>query len=100
MYFPAGGQSTTSYNEGCCDVIVVRHEDGTLVSTPFIVRFTHILTSKPVQLVVNGQKTSTVMKINERNEGYFELTETELPDPNMRSSLQKFLDPTSQSKPD
>lgn len=98
MYFPSGGQTGTSYNEGCCDVIVVRQDDGTFVSTPFIVRFTHIQTSKPVYLVINGKKTHTTMKINERNEGYFELDETELHDPGVRTSLQRFLDPRSESK--
>lgn len=97
MYLPHSKETSGADHEGACDVIAVRHEDGSVSSTPFIVRFSQIQKKKHVRLLVNGELIKTIMKVNERNEGYFELTEQELPDPSQRGGLQRFLDPKSQS---
>jgi phosphatidate phosphatase PAH1 len=96
MYLPNRQDTTTDDHEGACDVIVARHKDGSLGSTPFIVRFADIIKTKPVSILINGEKIKTKMHVNERNEGYFELTEQELPDASQRGGIQRFLDPRSQ----
>lgn len=98
MYLPRRRDNSAGDHEGACDVIAVRHEDGSLNTTPFIARFTNNLKNKPVNIIVNGVSTKTAMLVNERSEGYFELTEQELPDFSQRGGLQRFLDPQAQSR--
>ena len=78
MYLPSSSSGAGSNIEGMCDIIACRHDDGTISSSPFIVKFINIQASKPVLLSVNGQKTAVSMKVNERNEGYFEVEESDL----------------------
>lgn len=69
---------------GAIDVVVVKHPDGTLHSTPFHVRFgkLQVLQSseKIVQLTVNGQSVPLTMKLGVAGEAFFveELKENEL----------------------
>lgn len=97
MYLPYKTDSTAGNYEGACDILAVKHEDGSILSTPFIVRFTAVLKASTVYLTINGTQSKTIMKVNGRNEGYFELAEQELPDPSLRGGFQKFLDPIGQS---
>jgi hypothetical protein len=57
------------------DVIVVRHKDGSLHSTPFNVRFGRAQmwsnAGRVVQVEVNGELTSAVMKIGKGGEAYW-----------------------------
>lgn len=60
---------------GAIDVIVVEHEDGTLNSSPFHVRFGKFQLLRPSQkkvtLVVNGQLTDIPMKLGDGGEAFF-----------------------------
>jgi len=68
---------------GCVDVIVVKQKDGTLLSTPFHLRFgklkvLHTKTTE-VSLHVNGEKTGVIMRLGKEGEGFFEIdTEVEV----------------------
>lgn len=57
------------------DVIVIRHKDGSLHSTPFNVRFGRAqmwnYAGRVVQVEVNGELTSAVMKIGKGGETYW-----------------------------
>ncbi len=61
---------------GCIDVIVIEQEDGTLMCTPFHVRFgkLKVLKSKEkqVSIHVNGEEASFKMKLGTAGDGYFE----------------------------
>jgi phosphatidate phosphatase LPIN len=60
---------------GAIDVIVVEHEDGTLVCSPFHVRFGKFSLLRPsdkkVEFKVNGVKQSYSMKLGEGGEAFF-----------------------------
>ena len=79
MFGPSQSSASAEY-EGAYDVIAVRHDNGTLSSMPFVVKFYNVLRHKPVSLWVNGQLIETQMRVNERNEGYFEVKEQDLAD--------------------
>ncbi len=87
MYFPQQYSSNNNV-EGMCDIIGCRNEDASISVSPFIVKFINVLRNKPVVIHVNGSKTTLTMKVNERNEGYFESDEA---DP-------AFADPAGYSK--
>lgn len=76
MYLPM--VSENKEKEGMMDIIVCKSSDGTLKSTPFILKLTIIEKNKPILLFVNGSQQKTTMKINERNEAYFKIHEEEL----------------------
>lgn len=77
MYLPSSDTKASSVHEGVCDIIACLGSDGVLRATPFIVKFAACAQDKPVMLWVNGQKTDVVLKVNEKLEGYFELTQQE-----------------------
>lgn len=60
---------------GCIDTIVIEHEDGTLVGSPFHVRFGKLKllksAEKEVNISVNGQDTGLKMKLGKSGEAYF-----------------------------
>ncbi|EAN93473.1 putative lipin [Trypanosoma cruzi] len=60
---------------GANDVIVVRHSNGRLFSTPFNVRFGKVKVLRPsdkvVQVEVNGKPTSAVMKMGSDGEAFW-----------------------------
>lgn len=60
---------------GCIDTIVIEHEDGTLVGSPFHVRFGKLKllksAEKEVSISVNGQDTGLKMKLGKSGEAYF-----------------------------
>lgn len=60
---------------GAIDVIVVEHEDGTLLSSPFHVRFGKFQLLRPSQkkvtLQVNGHLTDIPMKLGDGGEAFF-----------------------------
>jgi phosphatidate phosphatase LPIN len=62
---------------GAIDVIAVRHADGTLVSTPFHVRFGKLQlirsNEKQVNLTVNDEEVELTMKLGRNGEAYFML---------------------------
>lgn len=62
---------------GAIDIIVVEREDGSLHCTPFHVRFGKLKVpypkSKKLKLVVNGEYTEVIMKLNTDGEAFFEL---------------------------
>lgn len=61
---------------GCIDVIVIEQEDGTLMCTPFHVRFgkLKVLKSKEktVSIQVNGEEATFKMKLGAAGDGFFE----------------------------
>jgi len=61
---------------GCIDVIVIEQEDGTLMCTPFHVRFgkLKVLKSKEktVSIQVNGEEAKFKMKLGAAGDGFFE----------------------------
>ncbi|KAG5507485.1 hypothetical protein JIQ42_07783 [Leishmania sp. Namibia] len=65
------------FDQSSCanDVIVVRHKDGSLRSTPFNVRFGRAqmwsYVGRIVQVEVNGELTAAVMKIGKGGEAYW-----------------------------
>jgi len=69
---------------GAMDIIVVQHEDGTLKSSPFHVRFgkLRLLRSreKVVSVHVNGEPTSLTLTLGSAGEAYF-VEETDEPPP-------------------
>jgi phosphatidate phosphatase LPIN len=64
---------------GALDVIVIEHPDGTMVCTPFRVRFgkLQILKSnfQAISITVNGVLTSVTMKLSNSGEAYFPVQE-------------------------
>jgi phosphatidate phosphatase PAH1 len=82
------GNSSGSLNQanllsGALDVIVVRHPDGSLHSSPFHVKFGRmkLLQSHDasVYIRVNGQPIGLRMKLNSEGHGYFPKTATQSP---------------------
>eukprot|EP00347_Sterkiella_histriomuscorum_P016443 403353152 len=65
----------TATLSGCIDVIVIKQPDGTLVSSPFHLRFGKLKvlksSDKILSVKVNGQATDLVMKLGSAGEGYF-----------------------------
>ncbi|CAJ1005762.1 putative lipin, N-terminal conserved region/LNS2 (Lipin/Ned1/Smp2) [Leishmania naiffi] len=65
------------FDQSSCanDVIVIRHKDGSLRSTPFNVRFGRAqmwsYVGRVVQVEVNGELTAAVMKIGKGGEAYW-----------------------------
>jgi phosphatidate phosphatase PAH1 len=80
MYLPTSDNKTSNVHEGVCDIIACLGADGILRATPFIIKFATCVPSKPVTLWVNGEKTDVTLKINDKLEGYFELTQQEYHD--------------------
>ncbi|CAI2381834.1 unnamed protein product [Moneuplotes crassus] len=68
----AFNQATLS---GCVDIVVIEQEDGTLVTSPFHVRFGKLKllksTQKEVSISINGKKSQLKMKIGKSGEAYF-----------------------------
>ena len=60
---------------GCIDIIAIEQADGSLVSTPFHVRFGKLKVFKSehkvVHILVNGQKTGIKMRLGKSGEAYF-----------------------------
>jgi phosphatidate phosphatase LPIN len=58
---------------GCIDIIVIEHEDGSLVSSPFHVRFGKLKllksAQKEVRISVNGVETELRMRMGKSGEG-------------------------------
>lgn len=77
MYLPSSDTKASSVHEGVCDIIACLGADGVLRATPFIVKFAACVQDKPVTLWVNGEKTDVALKVNDKLEGYFELTQQE-----------------------
>eukprot|EP00300_Choanocystis_sp_HF-7_P009188 c16306_g1_i1.p1 GENE.c16306_g1_i1~~c16306_g1_i1.p1 ORF type:complete len:833 (+),score=181.09 c16306_g1_i1:22-2499(+) len=75
---------------GAIDTIVVEHEDGTLVSTPFHVRFGKLQClrsrEKLVTITVNGVVTPFQMKLGSSGEAFFVEQSEELPPPELQAS--------------
>lgn len=73
---------------GAIDVIVVEQEDGTLVCSPFHVRFGKFSLLRPyekkVEFQVNGEKQEYSMKLGEGGEAFFVFETTD----NIPQSLQ------------
>jgi len=76
---------------GCIDIIVVQHEDGSLHTSPFHVRYGKLKILKPSEQTViihlNGEETDLRMKLGSEGEAFFvhQTTEEEL-DENLRAS--------------
>jgi phosphatidate phosphatase LPIN len=70
---------TFSYNtatlSGALDVIVIEHQDGTMLCSPFHVRFGKLKifnsAQKTVNLVVNGNATPINMMLGKNGAAYF-----------------------------
>lgn len=58
---------------GCIDIIVIEHEDGSLVSSPFHVRFGKLKllksAQKEIRISVNGVETELRMRMGKSGEG-------------------------------
>jgi phosphatidate phosphatase LPIN len=58
---------------GCIDIIAIEHEDGSMVSSPFHVRFGKLKllksAQKEVRISVNGQETDLRMRMGKSGEG-------------------------------
>ena len=80
MYLPQSQEQVVSNVEGAADVLVCMHEDGTMVSTPFIVKFIAADRSEQAKVFVNDLPTPVKMNINHRNQACFLLEESELLD--------------------
>jgi hypothetical protein len=73
------GSEVLDFNQatlsGAIDIVVIRHQDGTLLSTPFHVRFgkLQLLKSaeKLVTIAVNGETASFCMKLGKAGEAFF-----------------------------
>lgn len=69
---------------GCIDTIVIEHEDGTMVGSPFHVRFGKLKllksAEKEVSISVNGQDTGLKMKLGKSGEAYFLQRVEDVPD--------------------
>ena|SRR3990167_338641 len=77
MYLPGSDNKSSSVHEGVCDILACQGADGILRATPFIVKFATCEQGSSVNLWVNGEKTDVVLKVNDKLEGYFELTQQE-----------------------
>lgn len=64
---------------GCVDIVVIEQEDGTLVTSPFHVRFGKLKllksTQKEVGITINGKETELKMRIGKSGEGRNDLRE-------------------------
>ena len=69
---------------GCVDSIVIEHDDGTLVASPFHVRFGKLKllksAQKEVRILVNGDDTGLTMKLGKSGEAYFLQPVEDVPD--------------------
>eukprot|EP01087_Luapelamoeba_hula_P014134 TRINITY_DN4096_c0_g1_i1.p1 TRINITY_DN4096_c0_g1~~TRINITY_DN4096_c0_g1_i1.p1 ORF type:complete len:761 (+),score=154.89 TRINITY_DN4096_c0_g1_i1:75-2357(+) len=88
----AGVRDYFDFNRGAIDVLVVRQEDGSFLSTPFHVRFGqgHFIRTKPkrVTIIVDGVPASVQMHLGEAGEAYFLINEpTEEPKENPAAVL-------------
>jgi phosphatidate phosphatase LPIN len=58
---------------GCIDIIAIEHEDGSMVSSPFHVRFGKLKllksAQKEVRISVNGKETDLRMRMGKSGEG-------------------------------
>ena len=67
---------------GALDVIVVEHEDGTMLCNPFRIRFGKLKllksSSQPISITINGNLSSIQMRLSQSGEGYFPINEESL----------------------
>lgn len=79
------------------DVIVVQHQDGTLHSSPFNVRFGKLKVLRPqdkvVSIEVNGEITKAVMKIGSDGEAFWLKPTTEAVDSRAESPVDPLTSP-------
>jgi phosphatidate phosphatase PAH1 len=80
MYLPQSQEQVVNNVEGAADVVVCMHEDGTMASTPFIVKFLAADRSEQVKIFVNDLPTPVRMSINHRHQACFLLEESDLLD--------------------
>jgi len=80
MYYPRSSSSSLPGNEheGIYDIIVCKHAEDMYSSMPFVIRVNYVLKEKMIGLIVNGKETGVTMRVNERNEGCFLLSQQEV----------------------
>jgi phosphatidate phosphatase PAH1 len=87
---------------GSLDIIVVRHDDGSLKSTPFHVRFGKLKVfrtrNKRVRIKCNGEETGLFMKLGDAGEAYFENVEEFVEGEEQEKDIQKLISQKSNSE--
>lgn len=56
---------------GACDVVVVKHKNGLLNSTPFVVNVFGAMSQSDIELEINGNLTDIRMMVNHKMYGEF-----------------------------
>ena len=72
-------------------MIVCKGKDGSLSSTPFIVKLSHVMPNSEITLTVNGVKTLLKMKLNPKQEAYFEIP-VDSHQKDQKANLSTFFD--------